>query len=110
MRNNQTSFVALMSASSQGQIDEVQYLLTSGVEVNTQDEEGYTALIVAAEYGQANVVQILLANNADIEVKNHHGRTALMFAAQNGHLKSHKFCLLMVQRLKHKIVKVLQPL
>jgi ankyrin repeat protein len=60
-------------------------LLSWGVNVNAQDDEGVTALMLAARDGNTALVQQLLDRGARVDVRSRMGWTALTYAAWKGH-------------------------
>lgn len=58
-------------------VEELQRLVSLGVDVNAPNEEGSTALHVAAAVGSRGVVQYLTDNKADINVVDSLGNTPL---------------------------------
>ena len=86
---------ALITASKNGNIVEVNALLANGADVNAKDKNDITALMLASEDGHSEVVNALLANGADVNAKgkNAGGKyakgkddiTALMRASLYGH-------------------------
>ena len=71
--------------SSLGRTDIVRELLTTDIEVNLGDCNGYTALHGAAENGHAEIVRILLMHGADPTRKLVTGETAYDLACKSGH-------------------------
>ncbi|KAK1759647.1 ankyrin repeat domain-containing protein 50 [Echria macrotheca] len=63
----------------------VEWLLDSGVDIETADEEGRTALGLAACNGHQDTVRLLVDKGANIEAVDKVGRTALGLAAGSGH-------------------------
>ena len=61
-------------------VEDVQFLLNHGAEVNACDDEGCTALMYASRRGSIQLVQILLDNGAHLEAQDEKGKTALAFA------------------------------
>ena len=73
---------ALLNAAYTGDTATVQTLLDNGVNVNTQDHDGYTALMWASNKGHTETAKVLLNRGADwldIEVKDH------IIVAKNAH-------------------------
>lgn len=62
----------------------VDFLLTNGAFVNTQDRKGETALMKSAKNGVQNVYDSFIASEADFNLQNKNGDTALMLAVLNG--------------------------
>ena len=75
---------ALMSASKNGHLKVVLYLLEKGADIHARNNRYATALILAAEFGHVEIVQTLLANGADVNAHTTQGSTPLLIAAQTG--------------------------
>jgi serine/threonine-protein phosphatase 6 regulatory ankyrin repeat subunit B len=82
-----------MLASKNDHIEVIKCLLTEGVDMNVQANNGLTALMLASGNGHLEVVKCLLVEGVDINVQTNDGLTALMLASGNGHLEVVK-CLL----------------
>ncbi len=82
----------LIRAAREGKVDEVERILATRIDPNTQNPNQETALLVAAQNGHTKVVQKLLEAGADVnyanQSENGHNNTALMLAAQNGHTET----------------------
>ena len=68
-------------------LDEIRELISSGIDVNKQDEWGKTALMFTAEHGGehgAGIMRLLVDAGADANKQHKDGRTALMVAARSG--------------------------
>ena len=78
---------ALMFASSSGNTEIVQLLLTYGTTtVNRMRNDGLTALKLASSKGHKDIVLLLLSHGADIDESSYtNGLTALMLASRNNH-------------------------
>ncbi len=63
-------------------------LLSSGVSVNTTDDDGETALMEAADDGDTEAVRLLIKHGANVNAANEDGCTALMMAADEGHTQA----------------------
>lgn len=62
-------------------------LLSSGVNVNTWDDENdMTLLMIAAKEGYDDIVRLLLEHHADVNACDTYETTAFDFACQNGHV------------------------
>lgn len=68
---------SLIFAANIGNIQAVDVLLSAGVAVNHQSNDGLTALIAAAGGGHKDVVQILLEAYADVSIRASQGGGAL---------------------------------
>ena len=60
-------------------------LLSWGVNVNAQDDEGVSALMLAARDGDAPLLQQVLDRGATVDARSRTGWTALTYAAWKGH-------------------------
>lgn len=78
--------VRLMFVSSEGDLDGVKKLLSSGTDVNFRDIDNRTALHVAACNGYSDVAEMLINGGADVEAKDKWGSTPLADAI---HYKKH---------------------
>ena len=76
---NQT-FNALHAAASGGNGRVVEFLLQTGLDINSRTPEGWTPLFVAARDGQAKVAKWFIYKGADLNVPSDLGATALMMA------------------------------
>jgi len=79
------SGTALMYASSIGDIEMVNLLLSYGADINRQTKRGVFALSMASFYGHYNVVKYLLENGADKNMQGYGGLSALDLAKQKNH-------------------------
>lgn len=76
---------ALLEASGDGDMKEVEELLAAGAEINGVVEGDGTALIVAARAGDKAMVQFLLQRGADPNVAASGDGNPLIMAAREGH-------------------------
>lgn len=76
---------ALVEASEDGKIKDVEELLAEGADINGIVEGDGTALIVAARAGEKPLVQFLLQRGADPNVASRGDGNALIMAAEEGH-------------------------
>jgi len=68
-----------------GDIDQVQQLLSQGVDINSRNRMGRSPLHEASYAGRSDVAELLIAKGADIEAKGKlEGSTPLHVAAQKG--------------------------
>ena len=75
----------LHATTLRGDIDGLQRLLASGVDVNRRSSDGQTALMLAVRKGFVLLVEHLLEAEADPNVRAPTGATALYLAAESGH-------------------------
>ena len=72
---------ALMEAALQGNLDEVERLVSKGTAVDAIDSDHRTSMMFAAFNGHTAVVSFLLEKGANVDAKYINGRTALMYAS-----------------------------
>lgn len=80
-------------AIADGNIQEVQRWLNSGVDVNMRNDKNVTPLMFAALQGKIEIAKILIANGADVNAKGVFDTTALFFAAHSGQTELVKILL-----------------
>ena len=71
---------ALHSASSEGHLQVVRYLLRYGVDVNLRDSGLDTPLLLASYMGRRDIVQCLLEHGADVDLRDPFQYTPLILA------------------------------
>ncbi|THY11819.1 hypothetical protein D6D02_05527 [Aureobasidium pullulans] len=71
----------LLAYASKGNLEQVQYWLHMGANIEAKDSNGHTALRCAVQSGSESTVRALLERNADIMLKEHDGPLA---AAEKG--------------------------
>lgn len=81
------SNTSLHEAASLGRVDVVKFLLQSGVEIDTPDEDGDTALQNAAGSGHVELVQYFIELGANPKHASKDGDTALHLACEKGHIE-----------------------
>ena len=74
---------ALVYAASLGDIEQVEQLLSQGVNANQADDEGYSALHAAAENNYLDVVKLLVTHGADVNLKGQYMALELAEMAEN---------------------------
>ncbi|KAI9254536.1 ankyrin repeat-containing domain protein [Phascolomyces articulosus] len=79
MRGQQTKD-NLWIAAGDGQLDRVQELIESGVDVNSHDEYGYTALHAAVSYNQKEILEYLLEKGGNVNIEDFEKDTPLYVA------------------------------
>jgi glutaminase len=77
--------VALCWAAAQGDLNEIQQLLASGMDITEADYDGRTPLHLAASEGHLKVVEFLLCHGALNTAKDRWGNTPLDDAMREGH-------------------------
>ncbi len=70
----------LIEAAKNGELQVVERLLSSGAQVNEQDDQGWTPLNWAASNGNVEIVTLLLEHGADVTMTDRDNRTSLMTA------------------------------
>eukprot|EP01038_Epipyxis_sp_PR26KG_P008235 gene8235-11144_t len=60
-------FASLYTASSQGQVEVVQSLLSSRTNMEAKNEGGFTSLMFAAQFGHMSLMELLLLSSASLE-------------------------------------------
>ncbi len=80
---------AICSAAEQGKLDQLQYLIAAGADVNTSINNLNTPLHLAVIHKHNDCVRILLdAENIQPDAANSEGKTPLMMACTNGNSES----------------------
>ncbi len=74
----------ICQVSRAGNLFELQNLLNSGEDPNTQDSRGWSPLMWATAEGHLSLVVLLLDHGADPNLANFLGRSAIMYAANYG--------------------------
>jgi len=59
-----------------GELKDVEFLLDTGININTKGEDGYTPLHYAAEQGHVNLVRLLIKKGANLSIRDDAGETA----------------------------------
>ena len=75
---------ALHSASAQGHLQVVRYLLRYGVDINIRDSGLETPLLLSSWKGHSDVIQCLLEHGADVNLRDQFQHTPLMLAVYWG--------------------------
>lgn len=75
----------LMYATENGDTDIAKYLISNGVNVNTQDDvTGFSPLILAGRDGRTEIARLLIESGADAQMTTFYGESAVYFATRNG--------------------------
>ena len=75
------------AAAKSGDLESLEQMLVSGVDVNTRDGENDTPLIESARNGHVDLAKLLLSRGADVEARNDARVTALAAASEKGHIE-----------------------
>jgi ankyrin repeat protein len=84
---------ALYSATHQGRLNLVKYLLDNGADIDGKDSQGDTALHIASKDGNLDMVKLLCSYEADSDARNPVWETPICYAARNGHKEILKLLL-----------------
>ena len=84
---------ALHSASFEGHLQVVCYLLWHGVDVNIRNTENSTSLLLASGQGHRDVVQCLLDHGADLDLQDKWHNSPLMLASGYGRVDTVRLLL-----------------
>ena len=88
-----TGCATLHDAALDGDVSEVQALLSEGEPVDERDEAQGTPLMAAAKANRTRVIRLLLANGADPNATDRFGKTALWYAYDYGHRNAFRMLL-----------------
>ena len=83
----------LTRSCSEGNLQRVETIVRSGVNVSARDKKGWFPLSIAAAHGQVEVMKYLLKKGADVNERTSKKNTPLIFAASRGHLPAVKLLL-----------------
>lgn len=81
---NDPAYPAIVCASSRGRVEEIEYVLERGANINAITHVGTSALWQASYHGYLDVIKFLLQAGLDI---NQHGGHAVQIASSNGNLE-----------------------
>jgi len=83
-QNEEKSAKTLHDAARDGDIDQVQLLLSKGANVNEKNRMGWTPLHTAIQNRRQALIEPLIAKGADINATNNRGQTPLLAAVNTG--------------------------
>lgn len=72
----------ILAASFNGDLEALERLVQSGVDVNIEDSSGFRPLHGAAQGGQEQAVSFLVGEGSDVNAQSADGTTALYLAVQ----------------------------
>lgn len=75
----------LMIAAAKGNVEQINDILSEGVDVNQQSKKGYTALMYAARNGHLETVTRLINYGANKDMRSNAHKTAQDFARMSDH-------------------------
>lgn len=79
-------WTALQTASFNGKIETVKYLVGKGADINSKfRDDGCTPLLYALQNNKIEVAKFLIENKSDVDIKNNLGWTALHYACLNNY-------------------------
>lgn len=88
---NKNQNTNLINACFAGNLEQVNFLLEIGVDINCQNWNGDTAFNKACEQGHLNIAKILLEKGYDIDTKNRYGKTALILSIMTNKMSVTEF-------------------
>jgi ankyrin repeat protein len=74
---DETDKTVIVDAARNGNIDAVKAILDFGLDIATQDNQGFSALHWAAWYGHVELVKYLIDRGAPLELENNYGGTVI---------------------------------
>lgn len=88
LRDGETGEMALHMVTKRRDVPWMNFLISSGADVNARDSGGNTALMQTAQLGFLDGLQLLLGRRADVNAANSRGETALILAVQQRNLQA----------------------
>jgi ankyrin repeat protein len=88
LKNNHTLEQKLFLAVKDNNIDKVEDIISSGVDINYQNKDGQTALFIAASNNYYFIVSLLIKNSINIHIKDYMGYEAYWYAYKNNSIES----------------------
>ncbi len=83
-QNSEDQGMQLHQAVVSGDLQQVKSLISSGVDINTNNQLNWTPLHTAIRNNRIEIVKFLLENGVDIDAVDSWGQTALQFAVESG--------------------------
>ncbi|MHB9148172.1 MAG: ankyrin repeat domain-containing protein [Candidatus Amoebophilus sp.] len=80
-------------ASVKGNIEEVQGLLSQGIDINAKDKDGYTPLHYACAVNSLEIVKCLIEAGADVNAKSNCGALPLDWASKGNNVAKLKYLI-----------------
>src|SRR3990167_10232754 len=84
---------ALHVAVEEGNMPLVEYLVTTGADLEAKNKDGDTALTLASYEGHESIVKFLIEKKANLEAKGKNGNTPLSLSSLKGHESIVKFLI-----------------
>jgi|TARA_B100000315_G_scaffold254817_1_gene296689 ankyrin repeat protein len=92
---------ALMWATYSQNLDVVNYLITSGANLNQKRKYfGQTALMLSSFFGNYEIVKSLISNGATIDINDNNGKNAIIWAIEKNHNEIAEFLTLQSSFIK----------
>jgi len=85
-KTKQAQAKTLHKAVSDGNIELIKSLISSGADVNEQNNWGWTPLYTAVAIDQGDIVKLLIDKGANVDTPSKEGVTPLHFAVNNGNM------------------------
>jgi ankyrin repeat protein len=84
----------LIKAVKNGDLKNVETLISQGVDLEARDDQNMTVLMIAAQKGYADIVSKLINAGADLDAINRYAaRTAFFYAYESGHPETVKILI-----------------
>ena len=88
MNEEENLFLKLHSAIQERNLEMVEFLLSSGADVNERNNCNLAPIHFAVWTGDSNILKILVQNGANLEARDLYGFTALHLACLNNDLEA----------------------
>ena len=86
-KTEMNNMLAVCWAASQGDLNELQRLVASGVDLSQGDYDGRTGLHLAASEGHEEIVRFFISKKVDTSPRDRFGGTPLADAIRGNHVK-----------------------